>query len=70
VTGHPPGAFTTLARRAAADPAERDDLWRLIDGMPLDCAHVAVITSAAVLSARLLASAIDEVLDDRPAEGA
>ena len=70
VTGHPPGAFTTLARRAAADPAERDDLWRLIDGMPLDCAHVAVITRAALLSARLLATAIDEVLDDRLAEGA
>jgi hypothetical protein len=69
-TGHPAGAFTTLAHRAAADPAERDDLWRLIDVMPLGAAHVEVVTRAAVLAAQLLAKAVDELLDDHRAERA
>jgi hypothetical protein len=69
-TGHPAGAFTMLAHRAAADPAERDALWRLIDVMPLAAAHVEVVTRAAVLSARLFTRAIEELLDDRVAERA
>lgn len=69
-TGHPAGAFTTLARRAAADPAERDELWRLIDVIPMGAAHVEVVTRSAVLAARLFANAVDELLGGVLAESA
>ncbi|MEO5900535.1 MAG: hypothetical protein ABIR68_10465 [Ilumatobacteraceae bacterium] len=69
-TGFPVGAFTTLAHRAVADPAERNELWRLIDVMPMGAAQIEVVTRSAVLSARLLAAAVDELLGGGLAESA
>ena len=58
-------AFGTLVHHADADPSHGEDLWQLIDELPLEPSHVEVMTTTALNTANLHTRAVEELLDDR-----
>jgi hypothetical protein len=61
-TGYPPKAFHTLRHHAVVDPDHGDDLWRLLDALPLTPEQLAVVTTAAMHSLDQLVAAQQELL--------
>src|SRR5262245_40516766 len=47
-TGHPRQAFQFVEKHAQLDPHHRDDLHTLVDGLPLNAVHLALIGTSAL----------------------
>ena len=65
-TGHPAGAFQTLAHHAEIDPDHGDELWDLLDRLPLTADQLDVIVTAALHTIDLHITAIYELIGDWP----
>jgi pyrroloquinoline quinone (PQQ) biosynthesis protein C len=68
-TGYPPEAFRTLRLHAELDVAHGDELFALVDRLPLSEEQATVIGMNAMTSVHALARALDEVTGATPAEG-
>ncbi len=62
--GYPPAAFRTLHYHSAGDRHHGDDLWHLLDHLPLQPRHVAIVATAALHTMDLFITAQDELLGD------
>ena len=60
-TGYPPSAFRTLREHAELDIAHGDELFAVIDRLPLTEEQATIIGLNAMSSVQLLARALDEV---------
>jgi len=65
-TGYPAEAFNTLRHHSDIDIGHGDELFALIDHLPLNPANEAVIGTAALQTADLLIEAADELLQSLP----
>jgi pyrroloquinoline quinone (PQQ) biosynthesis protein C len=63
-TGYPAAAFDTLRHHSAFDTHHGDELWRLLDHLPLEPCHVAVAATAALHTMDLFITALDGLLGD------
>jgi hypothetical protein len=61
-TGYGPQAFRTLSAHAELDVGHRDELFDMVDRLPLTAEQSAVIGLSAMSSVDLLARALDEVI--------
>lgn len=62
-TGHPIAAFRTLTEHADLDPTHGDEVYEVIDELPLTRSLEQLITMSALSSAGLMARALEEVLE-------
>ena len=62
-TGHPVSAFRTLREHADLDPTHGDEVYELIDALPLTRELTRLITVSALSTAGLMARALEDVLD-------
>jgi hypothetical protein len=62
-TGLRPEAFRTIARHAQLDVQHRDDVYRLVDRLPLDAAQADLLGTSALHTLRGLIEVTDAVLD-------
>lgn len=60
-TGYPGAGFRTLVRHAALDPGHRDDLYRLLDELPLTAAQQSAIGISALHTVRALTALIGDL---------
>jgi hypothetical protein len=63
-TGHSPSAFRTMIAHAELDPGHRDELDALLDELPLTADQSTLLGLSAIYSARMLARAIYEIVED------
>jgi hypothetical protein len=63
-TTYPAAAFHTLRHHSAIDPHHGDELWQLLDHLPLEPCHVAIVATAALHTMDLFITAQDELLSD------
>jgi Iron-containing redox enzyme len=63
-TRYPREAFRTMIGHAELDPGHRDELDRLLDGLPLTREQSTVVGLSGMYSADAFASAIDEVTEE------
>jgi hypothetical protein len=61
-TGVPLHAFSTLLRHARLDPYHRDDLDRVLDRLPLDDRHAALLGTSAFHAVHWLGLVVDEAI--------
>ncbi|MFB9680266.1 iron-containing redox enzyme family protein [Streptosporangium vulgare] len=66
-TGYPRAAFRTLWRHAALDPGHRDDLDRMLDGLPAVRERQAAVGTSALHTVRAAAELLRELAGE-PAE--
>lgn len=62
-SGHPYRAFHTLRHHAAVDPRHGDELWELMDALPLEHAQVEFVATVAMHTLDRLVHAQLELLD-------
>jgi Iron-containing redox enzyme len=65
-TGHPIAAFRTLIEHADLDPTHGDEVYELIDALPLTRELERLLTISALSTGGLMARALEEVLDGAP----
>jgi hypothetical protein len=65
-TGFPRAAFRTVVEHGELDPGHRDELYGVLDALPLLRDHEILLGLSAIASADLLARALHELLDDVP----
>jgi pyrroloquinoline quinone (PQQ) biosynthesis protein C len=63
-TGHPGEAFRTLREHAELDPGHWQELAATLDALPLTDDHRAVLGLSAIHTVRMVAQAIDELVED------
>jgi hypothetical protein len=63
-TSYPAAAFETLRHHSATHPHHGDELWQLLDHLPLEPCHVAIVATAALHTMDLFITAQDELLGD------
>lgn len=63
-TGYDRTAFRTMVAHAELDPGHRDELYELVDSLPLTREHSAVMGLSAIHTVRMYACAIEEILDE------
>jgi hypothetical protein len=63
-TGLQPEAFRSMRVHARLDVEHARDLWRTIDGLPLDARHERLVTTSALRTAELLVEALVGLVDD------
>jgi Iron-containing redox enzyme len=63
-TGYPAAAFRTMLAHAELDPGHREELFDLIDSLPLTRDHSALIGLSAMHTVQMYARAIEEILEE------
>jgi hypothetical protein len=63
-TGFSRDAFRTLIEHGDLDPGHRDELDTTIDGLPLEPNHEVVLGLSTMLTATLLTSSLEELVDE------
>jgi Iron-containing redox enzyme len=63
-TGHGPDAFRTMVAHADLDPGHRDELYEVVDSLPLTREQSAVMGLSAIHTVHMYARAIEEILDE------
>jgi hypothetical protein len=61
-TGYPPTAFRTMLAHAELDPGHRDELYEVVDSLPLTREHSAAMGLSAIHTVHMYARAIEEIL--------
>ena len=62
-TAHPVSAFRTLIEHAELDPTHGDEVYEVIDALPLTRELEQLITVSALSTAGLMSRALEEVLE-------
>jgi hypothetical protein len=63
-TGYPADAFRTLVAHAELDPRHGDELFELVDTLPLTPEQSAVMGLSAMHSVQMYARALEDVIAD------
>jgi hypothetical protein len=63
-TGYEPDAFRTMAAHADLDPGHRDELYEVVDSLPLTGQQSAAMGLSAIHTVHMYARAIEEILDE------
>jgi hypothetical protein len=63
-TGYEPDAFRTMVAHAELDPGHRDELYEVVDSLPLTREQSAVMGLSAINTIDMYARAIEEILDE------